>query len=140
MSAQEHPQPPVRDWDSAPCVVRARRLLARGRFRAALNEAWKAARTVVDADDESGYSVVRVLADEIGARATGRSQRNAAILSSYLGHCREASDAGRRQGSLLARLFGGRGAPATKVCPECAEDVKAAARVCRFCNHSFGEG
>jgi hypothetical protein len=25
----------------------------------------------------------------------------------------------------------------TKVCPRCAEDVKAAAQVCRFCGHEF---
>jgi hypothetical protein len=29
---------------------------------------------------------------------------------------------------------------ATKVCPDCAEDVKAAARVCRFCGHRFADG
>jgi hypothetical protein len=27
--------------------------------------------------------------------------------------------------------------PALKRCPRCAEDVKVAARVCRFCGHSF---
>ena len=27
----------------------------------------------------------------------------------------------------------------TKVCPQCAEDVRAAARVCRFCGHRFGQ-
>lgn len=27
---------------------------------------------------------------------------------------------------------------ATKVCPECAERVQAAARICRFCRHEFG--
>jgi hypothetical protein len=28
----------------------------------------------------------------------------------------------------------------TKQCPQCAEDVQAAARVCRFCGHRFEEG
>jgi hypothetical protein len=28
---------------------------------------------------------------------------------------------------------------ASKVCPECAETVKAAARVCRFCGNRFAE-
>lgn len=27
----------------------------------------------------------------------------------------------------------------TKVCPDCAETVQAAARICRFCRHEFGE-
>lgn len=27
--------------------------------------------------------------------------------------------------------------PGLKVCPQCAEEVKRAAKVCRFCNHSF---
>lgn len=25
----------------------------------------------------------------------------------------------------------------TKICPQCAEEVKAAAKICRFCSHSF---
>jgi uncharacterized membrane protein YeaQ/YmgE (transglycosylase-associated protein family) len=29
--------------------------------------------------------------------------------------------------------------PALKVCPQCAEDVKAAARICRFCGYNFPE-
>lgn len=28
----------------------------------------------------------------------------------------------------------------TKTCPMCAEDVKAAARICRFCGHSIDSG
>lgn len=27
--------------------------------------------------------------------------------------------------------------PATKICPDCAEEVKAAARICRFCRYEF---
>lgn len=27
--------------------------------------------------------------------------------------------------------------PATKVCPDCAEEVRVEARICRFCRHEF---
>ena len=140
MSFQENASPSARDWDAAPNVVRARTLLANGRFRGAVKEAWKAASIAVRTDDERGYPVVRELARDIGERASGRAQRNAVVLGSYLSHCQEASTAGIRQGSLLARLFGARLAQKTKTCPECAETVKAAARICRFCDHRFGDG
>jgi hypothetical protein len=32
-----------------------------------------------------------------------------------------------------------REAPTTKVCPDCAEEVKAAARRCRFCGYAFSD-
>lgn len=137
MSVADDRPPPPRDWETAPGIVRARGLLARGKCRAALSEAWKSASVAVNTDDERGFAVVHALAREIEARASGRTQRQAAILASYVEHCREASASGTRQGSLLARLFGVGKAAKTKTCPECAEQVKAEARVCRFCGTRF---
>lgn len=37
----------------------------------------------------------------------------------------------------LTATPGGPGAPRMKTCPECAEQVLAAAKVCRFCRHNF---
>ena len=95
-----------RDWNALPNVVRARELLAQGKYGAAVGEAWTAASLVANADDERGYSVVRGLAREIEERARGRAQKQAVILGSYVEHCQEGSASGTPQGSLLARLFG----------------------------------
>lgn len=43
----------------------------------------------------------------------------------------EASDPPSRAALTPAATQG------TKVCPQCAEEVKAAARICRFCRHEF---
>jgi len=37
--------------------------------------------------------------------------------------------------ALLPRVDSG----TTKVCPQCAEEVKAAAKICRFCHYEFPE-
>jgi uncharacterized protein UPF0547 len=102
-------------------------------------EAWRAASAAVDADDERGYEVVGELAREIEEKATGRSRRSAATLVRYVENCQDPATAARSGGSMLARLFGVRSPPRTKVCPECAEEVREAARICRFCKHRFDE-
>jgi tRNA(Ile2) C34 agmatinyltransferase TiaS len=39
---------------------------------------------------------------------------------------------------LRAAASASRVAPDEKICPDCGESVKAAARVCRFCRYDFG--
>lgn len=132
----DRPEAP-RDWNAVPSVIRAREQLGRGKCRAAVAEAWNAATLAVNADDERGLEIVRDLAREIETRSSGRAHRQAMILGSYVDHCRVAAAVGGRQGSLLARLFGTRTSQPTKTCPDCAEQVKAQANVCRFCGHRF---
>jgi Uncharacterised protein family UPF0547 len=43
-------------------------------------------------------------------------------------------------GSVLHRTNLGRRARGLKLCPDCAEDVKGAANVCKHCGHRFAEG
>ena len=80
-----------------------------------MREAWKAANIAVRAGDERGCAVVLDLAREIGERASGRAQRNAAVLGSYLSHCLDDSAEGMSRASPVARLLGfGRAKKKTK--------------------------
>lgn len=44
--------------------------------------------------------------------------------------------ASRTKGKITVTWIRG-GEPETKVCPQCAEEVKAAAKICRFCQYQF---
>ncbi|PZO81600.1 MAG: hypothetical protein DI629_03425 [Mesorhizobium amorphae] len=50
---------------------------------------------------------------------------------------RDGGDGGWREQGEVAASRTASTAPDTKTCPDCAEEVKAEARICRFCRHEF---
>jgi hypothetical protein len=108
--------------------------LGRGRLRSAVKLGWEAAVAASSGNDATALRQVIALGDSIRAQASGGERDRAAQLVRY---CRESIDHPRQS---LATVFGirlGEAVVETKVCPDCAETVRAAARVCRFCGHSF---
>ncbi|MGD0714680.1 MAG: zinc ribbon domain-containing protein [Gaiellaceae bacterium] len=120
-------------------LAKARAALERGNLRRAVRHAWTAGVAAVQARDEEHLEAVLELAAGARERSSGRLHREAEQLFVYC----TSSLADARAGVLRSSSFGGLfrlgAAPANKTCPDCAETVKAAARVCRFCGHRFDE-
>jgi Uncharacterised protein family UPF0547 len=123
-------------------LAAARDALEHGRLRRALGRAWAGGHAAARLSDRSSLSAVIEVAEAIRDRTAGRQQAEAARLVSFCSHCLADADAGiRRSASPFGRLLGfdsaQRADEAVKTCPDCAETVKAAARVCRFCGYRF---
>lgn len=118
-------------------LERARALLQHGKHKRALVEAWRAVEVAVRRGDEGGLEAVRDVAGKVRDEASGRTKREAETLIAYSGHSLDAHRAGERPTTLFDRLFSRNRTAAVKSCPDCAESIKAAARVCRYCGYRF---
>jgi hypothetical protein len=119
---------------------RARALLAAGKGKRALQEAWDAAQAALRRGDQDGVEVMRDIAREIAAQTSGATAARATQLAAYCQHCLDGVGGGIRAQSILQRLFGGRRKSTIKRCPDCAEEIQADARVCRFCGFRYEGG
>ena len=114
---------------------KARDAIARGRMRAARRHVWQAANAAARRNDQRALEAAGELAAIIRDTVTGARRRQADILCSYCAAALENPRGGHR--TLLDFLFPFRRLEPTKRCPECAETVKAAAKLCRFCGYRF---
>jgi hypothetical protein len=88
--------------------------------------------TLVPMEDGTKVTVSGVASQELLARLTASLNSIPAIASSN-----EFASAGRQVAAQIATPSSPEGPSDTKVCPQCAEQVKAAAKVCRYCSTSF---
>jgi hypothetical protein len=120
-------------------LAKAREALDRGKPRRAVRRLWKAGIAASQNADVEGLETVIELAGATGDRAGDHVKAEAQQLVTYCTASLTNARAGIRPPSLLAGLLRRRLEPATKPCPDCAERVNEAARVCRFCGYGFDE-
>ena len=118
-------------------VERAREAYERGDLKRALRLGWDAGTTAAAQPEQSELRMVEDLARLVGEQSEGSLRDEALSLATY---CAAARSNPKQRVSLwaLSRARSGNAPPGeVKICPDCAEEVKAAARVCRFCGYRW---
>ena len=118
-------------------VERAREAYERGDLKRALRLGWHAGTAAAAQPEQSELRMVEDLARLVVEQSQGSLRDEARSLATY---CAAARSNPKQRFGLwtLSRTESGN-APfgEVKTCPDCAEEVKAAARVCRFCGYRW---
>jgi uncharacterized protein UPF0547 len=119
-------------------LAAARQALEGGKPRQAVRYAWTGGQIAARTSDVRGLEAAIEVAKEIRERTDGRDREDAEMLERYCSHCLVDAEAGvRRSASPFARFLRTGQTRPVKRCPDCAEMIQAAAKVCRFCGYRF---
>src|SRR6266571_1084998 len=110
-------------------LASARAALEHGRLKRAIRNVWSGGRIAARLNDQESLEALIEIGKAIRGRASGRELDAAATLVAYCSHCLDDARAGISRTSPLARLVRIGSSDATKTCPDCAETIRAAARV-----------
>ncbi len=118
-------------------VVQARAELVAGKYGAANRSAWEAVQAAMIAQDETTVREAQTIARDVADLAEGSTRDEAEKLATYCAALLDGVGGGVRAPSLIDRLFSRRSTSDRRRCPRCAEDIAAAAKVCRYCGHEL---
>ena len=120
-------------------LAKARADLGRDSLKGAVRHGWAAGTAAAQANDGKHLEAVMDVAAAAREQASGSLQREAESLFVYCSSALADVRAGTPRRSQLERLLASGRGRTSKICPDCAERVQAAARICRFCGHRFDE-
>jgi hypothetical protein len=119
-------------------LLRARSALERGDHRGALRKGWSVAQNAVPLGDQQTLQELVDFARELEEQTDGRVRADASTLATYSARCLDDLRAGVPRNTTVSLLLGRLGSTRVKSCPDCAERLQGAAKVCRYCGYRFG--
>lgn len=105
-----------------------------GNAKGAIGSGWDAANDAMVTGDRTTVEAVAVLAADIATATGGRVSEDATQLASYCRLSLEGVGSGVQASSVIGRMFG---RTKRRTCPDCAEKISAAAKVCPHCRYRF---